>query len=168
MPLQLSLECRDLLDRIFIVDDARRITIDQIRSEFTLRWIPLCWLVSGFQWVEISLSMRVTLSLSGCGPHPKTSIGRWSTCLAVTKHFLRLCRAHTWYKNILPPPFRNAEAQIAKEQAVLDAREQHGRFSSVRSSPCACQTYVQLPSVTFITWSVVPANCMRLTARSVS
>ena len=28
---QLSADCRDLLDRIFVVDDAKRITIDQIR-----------------------------------------------------------------------------------------------------------------------------------------
>jgi len=50
----------------------------------------------------------------------------------VTKRFLRLCRAHPWYNNILPPVFWDAERQIAKEQAVLDAREHTRRYNSVR------------------------------------
>ena len=52
------------------------------------------------------------------------------------------CRQHPWYNVPLSPLFRSAEAQIAKEQAVLDARNQDRRFSSV-SAPgflpsCAC------------------------------
>jgi len=42
---QLTLECRDLLDRIFVVDDARRITIDQIRYGFHA-------VQSGFTWAR--------------------------------------------------------------------------------------------------------------------
>ena len=68
--------------------------------------------------------------------HHSVEVGivHWPTRLAVTKHFLCLCRAHTWYNNILPPVFRDAERQIAKEQAVLDAREHTRRYNSVRSN----------------------------------
>jgi len=65
-------------------------------------------------------------------------VGDWHSALANTsggdRAFLRLCRAHTWYNNILPPVFRDAERQIAKEQAVLDAREHTRRYNSVRAN----------------------------------
>jgi hypothetical protein len=53
-----------------------------------------------------------------------------------------LRRQHSWYNVPLSPLFRNAEAQIAKEQSVLDAREQDRRYSSVSglsSSVPACR-----------------------------